>query len=350
MSTDTVIDKRGHGFFVIDNALIDRHGPEIGAYAIAVYVTLVRHADENGAAWPSRKRVASLLKCSPDTVDRAIRALIESGLITKTARVSESGDADTNAYTLLKVEGGRSQRLRGRSQRRGVAAHSGEGGRSQRLKEDPVNKTQVNQARQRRSAPVLADAVAPEPTAVHVAAHAATAAPAAPPKRKRTSRAESQLDREPTEHQRYFEAAARACGFDLALMAESDRANVGKLAGKLRADPDVDLALIADAAARWALRFPGKRPADVAPPSVAQLTTWIGRCKLQRAGRRGLQHGAGSSIPSGWTFTGPDGRPRLKGFAVLQVEGHVPREADPLDPETWPPAYVAARAAMEGAA
>lgn len=86
----------------------------------------------------------------------------------------------------------------------------------------------------------------------------------------------------PTEQQQFFEAVASACGMDPAFMAEADRANVGRLASRLQADPEIDLAFVADCAAAWGSQFPGRATADVRPPSVGQFTTWIGRRKAAR--------------------------------------------------------------------
>jgi len=52
-------------------------------------------------AWPSRRRIASLIGCSVSSVDRAIRALAEAGLVAVEARTTEAGDADSNVYRLV---------------------------------------------------------------------------------------------------------------------------------------------------------------------------------------------------------------------------------------------------------
>lgn len=103
--------------------------------------------------------------------------------------------------------------------------------------------------------------------------------------RQRSSAAEAaprpKPARKPTDQQRYFEAVADACGLDPAWMASTDKANVGKLASKLRADPDIDLDFLAECVTRWPDQFPGRKRSEVTPPSVAQLITWIGRCKAE---------------------------------------------------------------------
>jgi hypothetical protein len=42
---------------------------------IVVYVTIARHADAYGQAYPSRARIAKLARCSESTVDRAVAVL-----------------------------------------------------------------------------------------------------------------------------------------------------------------------------------------------------------------------------------------------------------------------------------
>lgn len=88
--------------------------------------------------------------------------------------------------------------------------------------------------------------------------------------------------RTPTEQQRYFEAVAKACGLDPSWLAETDRANVGKLASQLQRDAELDLEFLAECARRWPEQWPNRDPATIAPPTIAQLRTWIGRCKGTR--------------------------------------------------------------------
>jgi hypothetical protein len=45
------------------------------ATEIIVYVTIARHADNYGQAYPSRARIAKLARCSESTVDRAVAVL-----------------------------------------------------------------------------------------------------------------------------------------------------------------------------------------------------------------------------------------------------------------------------------
>lgn len=144
---DSLFDQREHDFFIVDNAFIDMYGPLVGAYGIAVYSILVRHADKHGTAFPSRSKIARLAKCSVKTVDRTLTDLEQHGLLSKFARKAEAGDADVNLYALkrVKARGGDSQSLPSDSQSPRVATHSRQGRDSQSLKQDLKNKTHKEQ-------------------------------------------------------------------------------------------------------------------------------------------------------------------------------------------------------------
>lgn len=48
-----------------------------------VAIILADHANAEGVCWPSYKRIGKLANMHPDTVKRHVRALIETGMITK---------------------------------------------------------------------------------------------------------------------------------------------------------------------------------------------------------------------------------------------------------------------------
>lgn len=73
---------------------------DVSAQAIRLYATLNRHADKAGRAFPSRRRLASLMKCSPKTVDRATAELEGIGALVVDKRKSKSGDKASNLYTV----------------------------------------------------------------------------------------------------------------------------------------------------------------------------------------------------------------------------------------------------------
>ena len=133
-----VRDLRPGGWFRLDNAVIDDHGAELGAYGIAVYCVLCRFADnETQETYPSLATIAGLIGCSRRTVIRIIPKLEELGLICVEKVRSEHGDYDHNRYWLLAVGGSDSQS----PPTEGVVTHSHQGSDSQSHDQDPCIKT-----------------------------------------------------------------------------------------------------------------------------------------------------------------------------------------------------------------
>ena len=97
--------KLRQNFFIIPNVLFDVWGAEtkIGAYPLLVYQCLVRHSI-NGCCFPSRKLIADKCCVSIDTVKRAIKKLIEFGLIQSKFRQNENGGQTSNLYVLPDLE------------------------------------------------------------------------------------------------------------------------------------------------------------------------------------------------------------------------------------------------------
>ena len=125
-----VRDMRHRDFFWCDNVIIDRYGRKLGPYGLAVYMGLLRHADQRTqTCFPSHKTLADELGMSKDSVMRAIETLKKAKLIGVRHRKSSAGDAASNLYFIREVvahsdhldagsnDGSRSQRPR-------VAAHS----------------------------------------------------------------------------------------------------------------------------------------------------------------------------------------------------------------------------------
>jgi hypothetical protein len=71
--------------------------------AIRLYALLGRYADDTGAAYPGRRTLASRLRASVDSVDRAVRELEEHEALAVERRAAEEGDSDTNRYVLRRV-------------------------------------------------------------------------------------------------------------------------------------------------------------------------------------------------------------------------------------------------------
>lgn len=79
---------------------------EVSDRAVRLYALLWRYADRSGRSWPSRKALADRLRCSRDTVDRAIRELVEIEALAVEARQDEAGDRATNLYLLRQMRPG----------------------------------------------------------------------------------------------------------------------------------------------------------------------------------------------------------------------------------------------------
>lgn len=77
-----VRDKRRRGWFWMDNAVVDDHGAKLGAYAIAVYAVLCRHAsNDDGTCQVGINTIGRKIGCSRNSVKRALRELEDSRLI-----------------------------------------------------------------------------------------------------------------------------------------------------------------------------------------------------------------------------------------------------------------------------
>lgn len=97
--------ERQPGWFRIYNTVMDDVVGQIGVYAFAVYALLLRHADRGGRCFPSHQRLADTLRISRPTVIRAIRTLVDAGLISVTPR-GAAGEQTSHRYTVLPTAGG----------------------------------------------------------------------------------------------------------------------------------------------------------------------------------------------------------------------------------------------------
>lgn len=73
---------------------------DISAQAVRLYAVLARYADQSNRANPSRRAIAERMRCSRDTVDRALRELQTIGAVRVVPQVSEHGDRTSNLYVL----------------------------------------------------------------------------------------------------------------------------------------------------------------------------------------------------------------------------------------------------------
>lgn len=87
-----------HRFVQVHNELIDGGLlAEMGPYAAAVLLVLLRHVDADGRCYPSRKRIAKLAGVGLRTVDKQIQKLFELRLLTK-SKIPNDGGFDRNCY------------------------------------------------------------------------------------------------------------------------------------------------------------------------------------------------------------------------------------------------------------
>lgn len=84
-------------FHVVSESLQDGLIAKIGAVPWAVYCVIKSHAGlETGNAWPSNARLAALVGVSVDTVQRAMKTLVEAGLI----NVVKKQKGNSNLYSI----------------------------------------------------------------------------------------------------------------------------------------------------------------------------------------------------------------------------------------------------------
>ena len=79
---------------------------DISAYAVRLYGTLRRHADQRGECFPSRRRLAGFCKMSESTLDRSMKELIAIGAVRVQHRQTEDGEFTSNRYTVVSQRGG----------------------------------------------------------------------------------------------------------------------------------------------------------------------------------------------------------------------------------------------------
>lgn len=75
--------------WIVDAAVSDR--------AVRLFAVLTRYVGANDTAWPSRRLLADRLRCSPDSIDRAVAELVLCGAITARGRLNEATGARTSS-------------------------------------------------------------------------------------------------------------------------------------------------------------------------------------------------------------------------------------------------------------
>ena len=88
----------GGPFAIVPEWVLDA---EISDRAVRLYGVLARYADRTGKAIPSRKTIAARLRCSLDSLDRAVAELIKVGALAVTKRTRDGNKSHTsNEYEL----------------------------------------------------------------------------------------------------------------------------------------------------------------------------------------------------------------------------------------------------------
>ncbi|OJT75034.1 hypothetical protein BM530_13570 [Clostridioides difficile] len=77
-------DSRKRDWFWVENDLIDRE--DLTIYEKMIYITLVRHLNENSFCFPSHKTISKKSGCSESQVKKVIKSLENKELIKKENR------------------------------------------------------------------------------------------------------------------------------------------------------------------------------------------------------------------------------------------------------------------------
>jgi hypothetical protein len=96
-----VRDGRGGNWYWLHNAVIDRFGAQLGAYGIAVYACLCRHAGQDQRTWLSQGTIAEQIGASRQQVNRMVARLQSLRLVAVEERADATTGRLTNLYTLL---------------------------------------------------------------------------------------------------------------------------------------------------------------------------------------------------------------------------------------------------------
>jgi len=83
------------GFCMVPWAVVDAR---LSPHELAVYIAIVRHANESGQAWPSMDTIARVACMGTRKAREAVGELVKLGLISREFRKTASGDNDSTLY------------------------------------------------------------------------------------------------------------------------------------------------------------------------------------------------------------------------------------------------------------
>lgn len=121
---------------------------DVSNAAVRLYAVLARFANSQGRAWPSRRTLADLMKCSMSSIDRAKDELISIGALSVEHRTNPSGDPSSNLYTIFTHPHGKASPSSPVA--RGMVISEGRG----MVTRDALNRVNMKQSQQANSAPV----------------------------------------------------------------------------------------------------------------------------------------------------------------------------------------------------
>ena len=131
----------------------------VSAVALRLFLVLKKYANQQGTAFPSRARLAQDLGLTVKTITRARDELVTIGALCYQQRLDERGDSTSNLYHVhwervidcgfLTLGGGVKNTLGGVKSTLGVGEKLPHGG----VKNDPLNKTQLNKPNRTNSHP-----------------------------------------------------------------------------------------------------------------------------------------------------------------------------------------------------
>lgn len=111
---------------MVEDALIDTYGAQIGAYGVAVYTTLARFAKRDHATILAYQTIADALDISRTKVRTTLKSLASAGIIQIDPQTDDAGvPIASNRYTLLPISGSKAltDTRGGSTTRQGVAPH-----------------------------------------------------------------------------------------------------------------------------------------------------------------------------------------------------------------------------------
>lgn len=88
-------------WFKVENDIIDKHGAELGAYGLAVYMCISRFINQEGVAWPSYETIAKRTGISRRKVISEVQKLVDLGLVEVTQQFNpHTGEHRSNLFSL----------------------------------------------------------------------------------------------------------------------------------------------------------------------------------------------------------------------------------------------------------